>query len=417
MSTRHLKQLFRPESVAVIGASPREGSAGGLVMRNLLEGGFSGPIMPVHPRHRAVAGVLAYPDVAFLPLTPDLGIICTRPESVLPAIDSLGKRGTQAAIVLTAGLSRAHGCDGAVTQDAVVEAARSHGMRLLGPNSLGLLVPGIGLNASFAHKPALAGKIAFVSQSGAICTMVLDWARPRDIGFSHFISIGEAIDVDFGDVLDYLSTDPSTRAILLYIESIHQRRDFMSAARAAARNKPVLAIKAGRGLEGAKAAATHTGALAGADAVYDAAFRRAGMLRVYTFEELFAAVETLAHPRPAKGDRLALLTNGGGLGVMAVDHLAQSGGRLASLSEQTLARLDQVLPSPWSRSNPVDINGDAAGDRYAAALRILFEAPEVDATLCLHAPTAISSGARVAEAVIELARHHRDSSLMTCWVG
>lgn len=417
MSTRNLKHLFRPDSVAVVGASVRERSAGGLVMRNLLQGGFAGPVMPVNPHYRAVAGVLAYPDIASLPVIPSLAVICTQPGAVIPAMEELGRRGTRAVVVLSDGLSRGHGENGEATQQAVLETARRYEMRLLGPNSLGLLVPGIGLNASFAHKSALPGKIAFASQSGALCTVVLDWARSRNIGFSHFISLGNSVDVDFGDVLDYLGSDPSTRAILLYIESIHQRRNFMSAARAAARNKPVLAIRAGRGTEGARAAATHTGAMAGSDAVYDAALRRAGMLRVSTIEELFAAVETLAYARPVRGDRLALLTNGGGLGVMGVDHLTQIGGRLAVLSELTLAKLDRVLTSTWSRSNPVDINGDAPGDRYVAALRILFEAEEVDATICMHAPTAVSSSTRIAEAVIGLAQQYRDSPLMTCWAG
>lgn len=417
MTTRNLKYLFRPASVAVIGASVRDKSVGGLVMRNLLQGGFAGPIMPVNARYPAVAGVLAYPDVASLPLTPDVAVVCTKPDSVVPVIEALGSRGTRAAVVLTAGLSQSSGGCGPTVGAIMLETARRHDMRLLGPNCLGLLVPGIGLNASFAHKPALPGKIAFVSQSGALCTVVLDWARPRGIGFSHFISLGDCADVDFGDVLDYLGSDPSTRAILMYIESIHQRRNFMSAARAAARNKPVLVIKAGRGAEGAKAAASHTGALAGADAVYDAAIRRAGMLRVNTFEELFTAVETLAHARPARGERLAIVTNGGGLGVMGVDHLVRSGGKPATLSAATIARLDQVLPPAWSRSNPVDIIGDAPGERYVDALRILFEAEEVDATVCMHAPTAISSSTEVAEAVIELAGQYRDANLMTCWVG
>ncbi|MEO5375240.1 MAG: bifunctional acetate--CoA ligase family protein/GNAT family N-acetyltransferase [Alphaproteobacteria bacterium] len=417
MSTRNLRHLFRPDSVAVIGASVREKAVGTLVMRNLLQGGFCGPIMPVNPRYQAVAGVLAYPDIPSLPLTPDMAVICTPPEVVIPAIEALARRGTKAAVVLTAGLTRAKAPDGRTVQEVMLDIARHNQMRLLGPNCLGLLVPGIGLNASFSHKPARPGKIAFVSQSGALCTVVLDWARPRGIGFSHFISLGDSADVDFGDVLDYLGSDPETRAILLYIESIHQRRNFMSAARAAARNKPVLAIKAGRMAEGAKAAASHTGALAGADSVYDAAIRRAGMLRVNTFEELFAAVETLAHARPMRGERLALVTNGGGLGVMGVDHLVQHGGRPARLTDETIAKLDQVLPSTWSRSNPVDIIGDAPGDRYVAALKIMFEAGEVDATVCMHAPTAISSSTEVAEAVIALAHQYPKTNLMTCWVG
>ncbi|MFN3075634.1 MAG: acetate--CoA ligase family protein, partial [Alphaproteobacteria bacterium] len=417
MSTKNLKYLFRPQSVAVIGASTRPKAVGTLVMRNLLQGGFSGPIMPVNPVHQSVSGVLAYPDVSSLPVTPEMAVICTPPQTVPEIMRDLAKRGTKAAIILTAGLTRAQDASGRTLQDVVLEIAHENEIRILGPNCLGLIVPGIGLNASFAHQPALPGKIAFVSQSGAMCTVVLDWARPKGIGFSHFISLGDSADLDFGDVIDYLGSDPSTRAILLYIESIRQRRNFMSAARAAARNKPVLAIKAGRVAEGAKAAASHTGALAGSDVVYDAAIRRAGMLRVNSFEELFAAVETLHRARPLSGSRLAILTNGGGLGVMAVDHLVFDGGVPAQLSGETVAKLNAVLPSTWSGSNPVDIIGDAPAERYVDAMKILFEAPEVDAVACIHAPTAITSSTDVAEHIVRAMKENRSANLMTCWVG
>lgn len=417
MSVRNLARLFRPGSVAVIGASTRPQAVGTVLMRNLLQGGFTGPIMPVNPKHQSIQGVLAYKDVASLPLTPDLAVISTPPASVVPAIRELGERGTRAAVVLTAGLTSNKDESGRVLQQVLLEEARRLDMRILGPNCLGLLVPGVGLNASFAPAPALPGKIAFVSQSGALCTAVLDWARPKGIGFSHFISLGDAADVDFGDVLDYLGSDPETRAILLYIESIHERRNFMSAARAAARNKPVLAIKAGRVAEGAKAAASHTGALAGADAVYDAAIRRAGMLRVYDFEELFAGVETLARSRPPKGERLAILTNGGGIGVLATDDLIELGGKLAELPADTIAKLDTVLPATWSRANPIDIIGDAQGSRYVNALNILLDSRDIDSVLVMHAPTAISSPTEIAEAVIRCVKERRKSNVAACWVG
>ncbi len=417
MSIRNLNCLFKPRSVAVIGASSRPQAVGTVLMRNLLQGGFSGPIMPVNPKYQAISGVLAYPDIASLPLTPDLAVISTPPSTVVDAISALAARGTKAAIVLTAGLGATPHESGRSAQEAMLEIAKANDMRLLGPNCLGLLVPGIGLNASFAPAAALPGKIAFVSQSGALCTAVLDWARPKGIGFSHFISIGDSADVDFGDVLDYLGSDPNTRAILLYIESIHQRRNFMSAARAAARNKPVLAIKAGRFAEGAKAAASHTGALAGADVVYDAAIARAGMLRVYDFDELFAAVETLARARPPKGERLAVMTNGGGIGVLAVDDLIERGGKLAELAPETVARLDAVLPKTWSKANPVDIIGDAAGSRYVDTLNILLDAKEVDAVLVMHAPTAISSATEIAESVIRCVKDRSRANVATCWVG
>lgn len=415
MSVRNLNRLFQPRSIAVIGASTQPNSVGAVVMRNLLQGGFAGPIMPVNPRYTAISGVLAYPDIASLPLVPDLAVIATPPAIVPETVRALGARGTPTAIVFAAGLAARD--DGRSLQDVMLEHARASGMRILGPNCIGALVPSIGLNASFAPAAALPGKIAFVSQSGAMCTAVLDWARPKGIGFSHFISIGDAADVDFGDVLDYLGSDPGTRAILLYIESIRQRRNFMSAARAAARNKPILAIKAGRFTEGAKAAASHTGALAGSDAVYEAAFARAGMLRVYDIDELFDGVETLARSRPPRGERLAVLTNGGGIGVLAVDDLVALGGKLAELTPETIAKLDALLPPAWSHGNPIDIIGDATGSRYVSALNVLLDAPEVDAVLVMHAPTAVSSPIEVAEAVVRCVKERQRGHVAACWVG
>lgn len=414
MSTRNLSSLFRPKSVAVLGAAERDNSVGSLVMRNLMQGGFTGPIMPVSSKLQSVGGVLAYKNVESLPVVPDMAILCTPPNTIAEDIRKLGERGTKAAIILTGGLSIP--AEGGSLQTQVLEIARSFGMRLLGPNCLGIMVPQIGLNASFSHRSAQPGRIAFVSQSGALCTAVLDWARPKGIGFSHFISLGDAADVDFGDVLDYLGSDPGTRAILLFIETIRERRNFMSAARAASRNKPILAIKAGRVAESAKAAVSHTGALAGSDDVYDGALRRAGMLRVYTLDEMFTAVETLARSKPPQGEKLGIVTNGGGIGIMAVDELIETGGSLAELSEATIEKLNVVLPKNWSRNNPVDINGDANGDRYVKALDVLFEAEEVHSILAMHAPTALTDADEIAEKVIQTAKSHR-ANIMTCWVG
>ncbi|MDQ2694209.1 MAG: CoA-binding protein, partial [Pseudomonadota bacterium] len=409
MSIRNLNFLFKPRSVAVIGASNRRRSVGATVMRNLLDGGFDGPIMPVNPRYKAVAGVLTYPDIQALPEAPELAVIATPPAMIPQAIAALGERGARAAVVLTAGLDK-------TLVQAMLAAARPHLLRILGPNCVGLIVPGLGLNASFAHTRALGGDIAFVSQSGGLTTVVLDWARTNGIGFSHFISLGDGADVDFGDVLDWLGGDPDTRAILLYIESVRQARKFMSAARAAARNKPVLAVKAGRVPEGARAAASHTGALAGSDAVYDAAIRRAGMLRVTTVEDLFAAVQTLARAKSLSGDRLAIMTNGGGPGVMATDALVQAGGRLAQLSDATVAELDELLPATWSRGNPVDIIGDAPAERYVNALEVLLEDDGSDAVLLLHVPTAIVPSGEIAEAVVEVIQE-ASRNVLTCWLG
>jgi acetyltransferase len=326
----------------------------------------------------------------------------------------LARKGARAAAVITAGLKQIAG--GTSLEQAMLAAARPGLLRILGPNCLGLLVPGAGLNASFAPGNALPGSLAFVTQSGALATAMLDWANSRGIGFSHFISLGDSADVDFGDILDYLASDPGTRAILMYMESVKAARKFMSAARAASRNKPVIVVKAGRAPAGARAAASHTGALAGSDAVFDAAVRRAGMLRVDTLEALFDAAETLAHVKPWGGERLAVLTNGGGAGVLAADALALGGGALAELSPETLAALDQCLPPTWPRANPVDIIGDAPVARYSAALRVLFAAPEVDGVLFMHAPTAIVPAADIAAECLPLVQQAA-KPVLACWLG
>ncbi|MHB8493821.1 MAG: bifunctional acetate--CoA ligase family protein/GNAT family N-acetyltransferase [Casimicrobiaceae bacterium] len=416
MSVRNLEKLFRPRSVALIGASDRPGSIGAVVMRNLLACGFAGPIYPVNPSHATVAGRHSYASVAGIDEAPDLALIATPPATIPQIVSELGERGTKAAIVLTAGLSGLRDSGGRNLEQAMLDAARPHLLRILGPNCLGLLVPPLALNASFAHVDALAGSVAFVSQSGALTTALLDWARSSGIGFSHFISLGEAADVDFGDILDYLSSDPATSAILLYIESIRDTRKFMSAARAASRNLPVIAVKAGRVPEGAKAAASHTGALAGADDVYDAALARAGVLRVDTTLDLFDAAETLAHASRYAGERVVIVTNGGGPGVMATDALIAGGGRLASLSAQTLERLDKNLPATWSRANPVDIIGDAPVERYIEALDALLADPAADAVLFIHAPTAVVSSQAIAQACAPvIAASNR--MLLACWLG
>ena len=416
MSVRHLEALFSPRSVAVVGASDRAGSVGAVVLRNLLRGGLQGQVWPVNLRRATVAGQPAWPDVQSLPAIPDLAVVCTPAAAVPAVIAALGRKGTRAAIVLSAGLKQPAGEGGMSLEQAMLDAARPYLLRILGPNCIGALVPGVGLNASFAPVNALAGKLAFVTQSGALATAMLDWATSRGIGFSHFVSLGDSADVDFGDMLDYLGSDPGTRAILLYIESVKAARKFMSAARAAARNKPVILVKAGRAPEGAKAAASHTGALAGSDAVFDAAVRRAGMLRVDTLESLFDAVETLSHGQAWVGERLAILTNGGGAGVLAADALSLGGGPLAELSPATHQALAACLPATWSNGNPVDIVGDAPVARYQDALRVLLAAPEVDGVLFMHAPTAIVPAPDIATACLPLLRQ-ACKPVLACWLG
>jgi acetyltransferase len=416
MSVRNLEALFAPSSVAVIGVSERPDNVGNVVWRNLREGGFAGPIWLVDHRVREVEGERTWPDVHSLPGTPDLAVICTPAATVPRLIAALGEKGTRAAAVLSAGLKQTDPLNGGSLEQAMLEAARPHLLRILGPNCLGLLVPGVGLNASFAPGNALPGKLAFVTQSGALATAMLDWANSRGIGFSHFISLGDSADVDFGDALDYLGSDPGTRAVLMYMESVKAARRFMSAARAAARNKPVIVVKAGRAPAGAKAAASHTGALAGSDAVFDAAVRRAGMLRVDTLDALFDAAETLARVKSWKGDRLAVLTNGGGAGVLAADALALANGRMAELGVGTVRKLDEFLPMAWPRGNPVDIIGDAPVARYCDALRVLLAAPEVDGVLFMHAPTAIVPAADIARACLPLIKEAA-KPVLACWLG
>ncbi|HVP85055.1 MAG TPA: bifunctional acetate--CoA ligase family protein/GNAT family N-acetyltransferase [Rhizomicrobium sp.] len=416
MSIRNLEAIFRPRSVALIGASTHEHSVGNVVARNLMSGGFAGPVMPVNPHHKAVAGSLAYPDVASLPMTPDLAVICTPPETVPGLVSQLGARGTKGAVVITAGFGEGKDGGNQSLRQAMLDAAKPNLLRIVGPNCLGVVSTEIGLNASFAQINAKPGGIALVAQSGAVLTTVLDWASARDIGFSHLVSLGDMSDVDFGDLLDYLALDPNTHAVVLYVEAVTQARKFMSAARAAARIKPVIAIKAGRHAAAAKAALSHTGALAGADAIYGAAFRRAGVLRVMTLDEIFDALESIATLKANVGDRLAILTNGGGIGVLATDSLLDRGGKLAELSAETIAKLDTMLPKTWSRGNPVDIIGDAPPQRYADALSVLLETPEVDCVLVLNCPTAVASGTDAARAVIETAARHK-RPLLTNWLG
>ncbi len=414
MTVRNFEFLFEPRSVALIGASTRPGSVGLITAQNLLQGGFSGPIWFVNPKHGAIEGQACHPSVAALPAAPDLAVLATPPHTIPQLIAELGARGTRAAVVITAGVR------GDLKQ-AMLDAARPTTLRIQGPNCVGLMLPRIGLNASFAPKP-LVGDIAFVSQSGALITGIVDWARGRNIGFSHVISLGDMADVDFGDLLDHLAADSTCKSILLYMESVTHAPKFMSAARRAARSKPVIVVKTGRSATGAKAALSHTGALAGADAAYDAAFRRAGLLRVQELDDLFSAAEMLArHPR-LTGERLAILTNGGGAGVMATDRLGDRSGTLAALSEGTLAALDAVLPPTWSHGNPVDIVGDADAGRYRAALDVLLGVPEVDAVLVIDCPTALASSTEIAEAVVTLIEARRQKGtrpkpVLAVWLG
>ncbi len=395
MTIRNLGFLMQPRSIAVIGASAEAGSVGYWLARNVAAS-FKGDLAFVNPRTPVIEGRRAVASVAALAQAPDLAVIATPPQTVPGLLAELGSRGTRAAVVVTAGIR-------AELRQQMLDAAKPYCLRILGPNIIGLMVPKAGVNASFSHIAAPAGDLAFLSQSGALITGIVDWAAAHDIGFSHVVSLGDMADIDFGDMLDYLAGDTASAAILLYMESLTNAAKFMSAARRAARAKPVIVIKSGRHAAGAKAAASHTGALSGADSAYDAAFRRAGLLRVNELKELFNAAEVLAHMPRLYGERLTILTNGGGAGVLAADRMADLGGKLAELSPETIAALDAVLPATWSHGNPVDIIGDAGPERYARALEAIITAPETDAVLTINCPTAVVSSTAAAEAVIKVA--------------
>ena len=420
MSVRNLDKIFKPRAIALVGATPKPHTVGAMLLKNLRNSGFPGRLMLVNPRYTEIAGLPVYADVASLPVVPDLAVIATPPAVVPGLIAELGAKGTRGAVAITAGFGEL-GTEGKQLQQRILDAAKPHLLRVVGPNCVGVMAPGARLNASFAHLTPKAGGLAFVSQSGAIVTAMLDWAEPRGIGFSHVVSLGDMADVDFGDMLDYLGNDTHTRAVLLYVEGLTSARKFMSAARATARRKPVLVVKVGRHAAGARAAASHTGALAGSDRVYDAAFRRAGMLRVRDMGELFDAVETLSSTHPQSGDRLAILTNGGGPGVLATDMLIDLGGTLAKLTPATQAKLDRVLPRTWSRGNPVDIVGDADPQRYKAALEVLLEDRDIDAVLVINCPTAMQSPTECARVVVDTvhaaAPHLMGRNVLTNWLG
>ena len=418
MSTYRLEKLLNPGSIAVVGGSLREKSLGRAVLRNLRTAGFTGSISLVNSRYPAIDGNISVKALADLTSPPDLVVICVPPVSVPSVVAEAGARGAAAAIIITAGLGHGSGS----LADVCERSARAAGLRLVGPNCLGVLAPGARLNASFASRMPLAGDLAVVSQSGAIAAGMVEWASQRTVGFSAIISIGDQLDVDFGDLLDFFAFDRATRAVLLYVESVKDARKFMSAARAAARTKPVVVVKSGRHAAAAKAAATHTGAMAGSDAVYDAAFRRAGLLRVLDLGELFDAAETLSRVKTVAGKRLAILTNGGGAGVLAIDRLLDFGGVAAELSEEVRARLDTVLPITWSKLNPVDIIGDADAVRYETALEILASDSANDAVLVINVPTALASATDTANAIVRFNEKQQKKDglpkpLFSVWLG
>ncbi|MFO0929516.1 MAG: bifunctional acetate--CoA ligase family protein/GNAT family N-acetyltransferase [Gemmataceae bacterium] len=409
-----LEPLFRPRSVAVFGASGTPGSVGSVVMHNLLANPFGGVVFPINPNRQAVQGIFCYPDLASIPGTVDLAVIATPAPTVPAVVRACVERGVPAGIIISAGFSEL-GEEGRKVERQIRDIAFNR-MRLVGPNCLGVIHPPTNLNASFSAHMARPGNLALFSQSGAICTSVLDWARVSRVGFSTFVSVGAMLDVDFADLIDYFADDPATRSIIMYMESIGDVRKFLSAARSASRTKQMIVVKAGRHEAGARAASSHTGAMAGSDAVFDAAFRRAGVLRVTTIADLFNMSEILAtQPRP-QGPALAIITNAGGPGVMATDELMLAGGQLAALATRTMEALDRALPPHWSRGNPVDILGDATPERYRLAVEACLKDPAVHALLVVLTPQAMTDPEEVARQLVPFAKT-ANKPLLACWLG
>jgi acetyltransferase len=407
MSQRGLEALLKPKSIAVIGASMKPQRAGYLMMRNLLAGGFSGPVLPVTPTWKAVLGVLAWPDIESLPFTPDLAVICTHAKRNLTLLEALGQKGCKTCIILSAPPEQ--------FGELKATAAR-YQMRLLGPNSLGLLAPWQGLNASFSPVPIRRGKLAFISQSAAVSNTILDWAQQREMGFSYFIALGDSLDIDVDDLLDFLARDSKTSAILLYLEHLSDARRFVSAARSASRNKPILVIKSGR----SPAAQRLLHVNSGMDPAWDAAIQRAGLLRVKDTHELFSAVETLSHMRPLRGERLMIISNGAAPAALALDELWLRNGKLATLSDETLTRIREALPSSVDAANPLDLRDDANSAHYQKALSILLDSQDYDALLVIHSPSAAAPGTESAQALIDTLNNHSRGkyvTVLTNWCG
>ncbi len=416
MSVRNCDLLFRPRSVAVIGASHRPHSVGHVLTHNLVADGFAGPIYAVHPHHESIDGLHVYRRIADLPELPDLALIAIPAPAVPAMIDELGAAGVRAAVIISSGFREA-GEVGATPQRKLVEASRRYeGFRILGPNCLGFVLPRLKLNASFTTGLPPAGRIAFVSQSGALCSAVLDWAQSAGRGFSYFISLGNMLDVDFADVIDFLADDEDTDALVVYVEAIERARDFVSAARACTRRKPIVIYKAGRNAVEAETVAAHTGARTGSDAAYEAAFRRAALVRVFDSNQLFGAAELLTHGRPPAGPQLAIVTNAGGPGVMAADALIKGGGQIADLTAQTIAALDEILPTSWSHRNPVNVRGEAGPEKFAAACATALADNQVDALLAILTPQALTRSAETAAALAAVIAK-QGKLVLACWMG
>ena len=415
MQQNHLNKLFKPESIALFGASDVPGKLGTVVLHNLKSAGFKGRMTLINPKYDEIDGEPCHARLSDAEGPVDMAVVVAPAKAVPGIITECGENGVAAAIVISAGFREA-GPQGVALENDMLRRARRFGLRILGPNCLGMIRTDIGLNATFSAGNARPGRIAVISQSGALCTAILDWAEVNDVGFSSLISTGIGADVDFGEIIDFVAMDPETDSIMLYIEGLHDARKFLSAVRAAARTKPVVIMKSGRHEQASRAAVSHTGALVGSDDVFDAAVRRAGALRVQDFTEFFSTAAVLDAGVRTRGSRLAVVTNAGGPGVMAADHCADAGLELAALSDETLGRLDEVLPASWSRNNPVDILGDAGPERYREATQICLEDPDIDAVLVILTPQAQTAAEEVAKLLVEL-RQTASKPILACWMG
>ena len=418
MVTTYLEKIFNPKSVAIIGASDEEGSVGYALMKNFMDFGFEGKLYPVNIRKNEILGLKAYQSVEQIPETVDLAVIATPAKTVPDVVEQCGKAGIKGVIIISAGFKEV-GPEGKALEDKILEIKKKYDLRIVGPNCLGIIRPSSKLNATFISKMPKPGNIAFISQSGALGAAILDWAMHENIGFSNFVSVGSMIDVDFGDLIDYFGTDPKTRSILMYIEGITNARKFMSAARHFARTKPIIVVKAGKFGESAKAAASHTGSMTGEDDVYDAAFRRAGIVRVEEIADLFNCAEVLGLQPLPNGPNLAIITNAGGPGVMATDALIARGGKLAELSPKTMEFLNSILPHYWSRGNPIDILGDAKADRYKAVFEACLKDENVDGILIIYTAQAVAEPVEIAKSIIEVYRGmgYQNKTVLTSFMG
>ena len=401
--TVNLERIVNPARIAVVGASDTPGSVGHSLMRNLTQLGFEGKVYPINITKKEILGIRAYQRVDQLPEKVDLAIIATPAKTVPDVLEQCGKAGIVGIIVISAGFKEI-GPEGRALEEQIQAVRRKYNLRIIGPNCLGIIRPSIQLNATFSDLMPKPGNIAFISQSGALGSAILDWATSQNIGFSNFVSIGSMIDVDFGDLIDYFGTDPQTRSILMYIEGLSNARKFMSAARHFARTKPIIVVKAGKFGESAKAAASHTGSMTGEDMVYDAAFQRAGIVRVEEIADLFNAAEVLGMQPLPRGPRLAIITNAGGPGVMATDALIGHGGKLAAPSPKAMAELNRILPPYWSHGNPIDILGDASAERYQQAIEVCLDDENVDGMLIIYTPQATAQASDIAKGIVQLCR-------------